>query len=72
MKKEKKIKPLPVVKAYTGYWIRRARRVLNVKKGEYKEADVDYSTRGFVYVWFHRKDQIVANAIFTLDGKRWS
>ena len=71
MKKEK-IKPLPVVKAYTDYWIRRARKVLKVKKGQYKSANVDYTTRGFVYVWFHGADDVVANATFTLDGKRWS
>ncbi len=68
MKKEK-IKPLPVVKAYADYWIRRARKVLKVKKGEYKSVNVDYTTRGFVYVWFHREHDVVAHATFTLDGK---
>ncbi len=70
MKKEK-IKPLPMVKTYTDYWIRRARRVLKVKKGQYKNANVEYTTRGFVYVWFHGEENIVANATFTLDGKHF-
>ena len=72
MKKEKKIKPLPIVKAYTDYWIRRSQRVLKVKKGQYKTVTVDYSTRGMVYVWFHGEEEILAHATFTVDGKRFS
>lgn len=70
--KEEKIKPLPIVKAYADYWIKRGKKVLKIKKGQYKKVNVDYTSRGFVYVWFHGEDEIVANATFTLDGKRFS
>lgn len=68
MKKEK-IKALPIVKAYADYWIRRGERVLKVKKSQCKAVTVDYSSRGFVYVWFHGEDAIIAHTSFTLDGK---
>lgn len=70
--KKQKIKPLPIVKAFSDYWIRRGKKVLKIKKGQYKTVTVDYTTRGFVYVWFHGEDEIVGNATFTLDGKRFS
>lgn len=69
--KKPKIKPLPIVKAYTDYWLRRARKILKVKKGQYKSVSVDYTTRGFVYVWFHGSDEVVAHTTFTLDGKHY-
>jgi len=69
MKKEK-IKPLPVVKAFALYWLRRARRVLKLKQSEYDSFHIDYMhTENIVEVWFFSETAIVAWAIFDHDGR---
>ena len=64
------IKNLPVVKAFAEYFIRKAKKDLKVKRRDYKTASVEYTSRGFVYVWFHVPDRIVAHTCYNADGTR--
>ena len=68
--RETPIKNLPVVKAFAEYFIRKAKKDLKVKRKDYKTVTVEYTTRGFVYVWFHLPDRIVAHTSYRADGTR--
>ena len=68
MKKEK-IKPLFVVKAYARYFIRRARKVLDLKATEYDSFHVDLHDLDSVSVWFFHKTNVIAHVQFTIDGR---
>ena len=67
--KEEKIKPLFVVKAYARYFIRRARKVLNMKITEYDSFHVDLHDLDSVGVWFFCKTNVLAHVQFTVDGR---
>lgn len=72
MKKEK-IKPLPVVKAYTLYWLRRARRMLKLKQSEYDNFHIDYTHEAdAVEVWFFTETAVVGWVTFQHDGRKTS
>ena len=67
--KEEKIKPLPFVKELSGYFFRRAKRVLKVKKSEIETASVEiHLQRGTIWVWLHCKDGLI-RAQFYFDGQ---
>ncbi|TES93482.1 MAG: hypothetical protein E3J87_02255, partial [Candidatus Cloacimonadota bacterium] len=68
MKKEK-IKPLFIVKAYARYFIRRARKVLNMKIAEYDSLHVDLHDLDSVGVWFFCKTDVIAHVQFNVDGR---
>jgi len=68
--RETPVKHLPVVKAFAEYFIRKAKKDLKVKRKDYKTVSVEYTSRGFVYVWFHARDRIVANTSYRADGTR--
>ena len=72
MEKEK-IKPLPVVRVYAQYWLRRARRVLKLRKSEYDCFHIDYMhTDNNVDVWFFCETDVIAWAIFNHNGHKIS
>ena len=71
MKKEK-IKALPFVTEFIAYFECRARRVLGVKKVEYRSISIDvYSRSGHIWVWFFKKPEgdILGRVQFTSDGR---
>jgi len=69
MKKET-IKPLPVVKAYTDYFARRAKRVLKLKDSDYEHINIDfYGRTGVVCAWVHGKEGVIGRAEFESDGR---
>jgi len=71
MKKQKN-KPLPVVKEFADYFIRRARRVLKMKVADYDSVHIEYwDDTGKVWVWFHSSARkgIVARVDFHINGK---
>lgn len=69
MKKDK-IKPLPIVKAYADYFVRRAKRILKLKESDYNNINIDfYGRSGMICVWIHGKDSIIARVEFESDGK---
>lgn len=62
---------LPVVTAYTNYFLRKAKRDLKVKEADYKDVSIDYTSRGFVHIWFHkRRGGISSNIVYSVDGKK--
>ena len=68
MKKEK-IKPLPFVKEFSDYFLRRAKKVLKVKRSEIETSSVEiHLERGTIWVWLHCKDGLI-RAQFYLDGQ---
>ena len=71
MKKDK-VKPLPVVKAFSEYFIRKAKKDLGIKRGYYKTASVEYTMRGFVYVWFFPPTDITTpiHITYNADGTK--
>lgn len=69
--KKQKIKPLPIVKAYALYWLRRARRVLKLRQSEHDAYHIDYMhSRDTVEVWFFSNTDVIAWAIFNHDGRK--
>ena len=40
--KKPKIKPLPVAKEFTDYFVSRAKRVMGIKTSEYRDISIDY------------------------------
>ncbi len=64
------IKPLPIVTAYTGYFIRRAKKALKLTGKDFRSVSVDYNTRSRkIHVWFHAPDVgIVGDIYFWLNG----
>ena len=66
--RETPIKNLPVVKAFAEYFIRKASKDLKVKRKDYKTVSVDYTSRGFIYVWFHTPGHIIAHTSYRADG----
>ena len=68
MKKEK-IKPLFVVKAYARYFMRRARKVLDLKVTEYESFHIDLHDLESIGVWFFHKTNIIAHIQFNVDGQ---
>lgn len=69
MKKEK-IKPLPFVKEFVGYFVRRAKRALKLKNSEFKTLSMDVSPhRGNVWVWFYDEHKVIARTQFHFDGQ---
>ena len=69
MKKEK-IKPLPVVKKFVGYIVRRAQRVLGLKNADFDHASIDVlPDRGTIWVWFHNPDKVIGRVQLYFDGR---
>ena len=67
---EKEIQPLPFVKQFSDYFVRRAKRVLKLKDSEFKTVSIDlHPERGTIWVWFHEPARIVARAQFYFDGR---
>jgi len=67
--KKGKIKPLPFVKEFSDYFVRKARRVLGVKGSEIEKSSVEiHPERGTIWVWLHCKDDLV-RAQFYFDGQ---
>lgn len=67
------IKHLPVVKAFAEYFIRKAKKDLEIKRGYYKTASVEYTTRGMIYVWFFPPEDANTNPIhatYQADGTK--
>ena len=71
MKKEK-IKPLPAVKAFTDYFIRKAKRSLRLKKADFDRVNIDYTSRGTIWVWFFKdkKNVLVGKVVYNVDGRK--
>ena len=67
--KEEKIKPLPVVKAYTNYFTRRAKRMLKLRNSEFDGIHIDFHDSNSIDVWFFIKTDIIAHVSFTPDGR---
>jgi len=69
--KEKKINPLPLVKAFTDYFIRRAKRILKIKNSEFTSITLDVFIRsGHIWIWFHSRNGIVAKVEFESNGRK--
>lgn len=68
MKKEE-IKSLFIVKEFTDYFVRRAKKVLKVKNSEIETTGIDvHPERGTIWVWFHCKHNLI-RAQFYFDGQ---
>lgn len=67
---KKSIKTLPVVKAFAEYFIRKGKKDSKLKRADYVSVNVEYSTRGLVYVWFHGPDKVVGYITYLADGKK--
>lgn len=67
--KEDKIKALPVVKAYSDYFVRRAKRIFKLKNKEFEIVHVDLFDLKYVEVWFFAETKIVAHAKFMSNGR---
>ena len=65
-----KNQPLSVVKAYAGYWTRKAKRALKLKNADFNSVSVDYSSRGVIYIYFYNPGICVASISFWADGRR--
>lgn len=69
--KKAKIKPLPAVKEFEKYFLRRAKRVLKLKKGEFDSYHIEYlSTRQIIKAWFFVDCSVIGHADFDVAGKR--
>ena len=70
--KEEKIKPLPIVKEFSNYFLRRAKKILKLKKSGFESFSVElWNTGKNVWVWFYGENSvIVARVTFTTDGKK--
>lgn len=70
--RETPIKNLPVVKAFAEYFIRKAKKDLGIRRGYYKTASVEYTTRGKVYVWFFPPTEITPplHITYNADGTK--
>ena len=67
--KEKRIKPLPIVKTFIDYFVHRGKRVLKLKDADFETASIDvHPERGTIWVWFHGSKRIIARVYFTFDG----
>ena len=66
------IKPLSFVKELSAYFLRRAKRVLKVRKSEIKTSSIEvHLERGTIWVWLHCKDGLI-RAQFYFDGHCYS
>lgn len=71
--KKRKIKPLPVVKEFTDYFLRRTQRVLKMKASDMHHTSIDvHPEEKTIWVWVHGKEAIIARAQFTFDGRCYS
>ena len=69
--KKAKIKPRPAVKEFEEYFLRRAKRVLKLKKGDFDSYHVEYlSTRQIIKVWLFVDCSVIGHAEFDVAGKR--
>ena len=69
MNKEK-TKPLPVVKAFTDYFVHRAKRVLGLTNADFATVSIDaHPERRTVWVWFHVPERVIARAQFYFNGQ---
>ncbi len=73
MKKQKSkslpIENLPIVKHFAEYFTRKAARILDLKRKDYKSVSIDYSSRGVVYVYFHSENKVVGSTAFWGSGE---
>ncbi len=68
--KEEKIKPLPIIKSFIDYFLRRGKKVLGLRNAHFDHFSIDiHPDRGTVWVWFHSSRKIIARAWFTFDGR---
>lgn len=70
--KEGKITQLPIVKEFSNYFFRKAKKILGLKNPEFKSFKVElWNTGKNVWVWFYGENSvIVARVTFTTDGKK--
>jgi len=70
--KEEIIKPLPLVKEFSDYFVNRAKKILKLKNSEFKSFGIDIWNSGKnLWVWFYGENSvIVARVTFTADGKK--
>ncbi len=70
--KEEKIKPLPIVKEFSNYFFRKAKKILGLKNAGFKSFSVElWNTGKNVWVWFYGENSvIVARVTFTTNGKK--
>ena len=54
------------------YFIRKAKKTLQLKKADYDKVGIDYTTRDTIWVWVYKGDKISVSCVFNCDGSlRW-